>query len=449
MKVNSYRFLRAPLLFALSLFLGIHLVLYIEKLRPSDFLFYKDIFTKEQVILPTDSVARRLPAGVLTEEEIQWGHIAWKFFQNDYQPATGMVNSVHGYPSTTLWDLASYLHGLFSAFEIGIIPEDTLKGRYVALMKGMKAMSLFEDRLPNKVYHTGTLAMTNYGNIPVSKGVGWSAMDIGRFLSVGHRIRHRFPHYWPLYVDVVQGWDLNYVLDRGVLRGVMFSTKDQSTRLVQEGKLGYEEYAAKGYLMMGLDAFDAMSYTDFLKFVPIGDEDIAVDTREVTYFPAYNYILSEPYFLDGLEYGWDVNSAELAQRIFRVQKHRWEKKGILTAMSEDHIDQEPYFLYNSIYANGESWTCISESGIVVPDLKTFSTKTAFAWNTLYADRYTEHLLEVAKTLYHPDLGWYAGRYEKSGKINTALTANTNGIILTCLSYRMFGPVNLMKAGSAP
>jgi hypothetical protein len=425
------------------------LVLYIEKIRPSDFRFYRDIFTKEQVIQPTAPIELRPQVDALSEEEKEWGRIAWTFFERNYQPATGMVNSVHGYPSTTLWDLASYLHGMFSAFEIEIITEDTLSARYSQLIRSMKAMPLFEHKLPNKVYHTGNLVMSNYGNMPVIKGVGWSAMDIGRFLSVGQRIQNRFPKYWPAFLSLIEQWDLAHVLDQGVLRGVMFSTKDQSTRLVQEGKLGYEEYAAKGFLMMGLDALDALSYTDFLKFVEIGGEHIAVDTREVTYFPAYNYILSEPYFLDGLEYGWDMQSKELAKRVFRVQKRRWEEKGIITAMSEDHIDQEPYFLYNSIYANGESWTCISESGIVAQDLRTFSTKTAFAWYALYADSYTDVLVHEAKSLFHPDLGWYAGKYEKTGKINTALTANTNGIILTCLSYRRFGPVNQMKRVLTP
>ncbi|MGF1807317.1 DUF3131 domain-containing protein, partial [Aliivibrio sifiae] len=48
--------------------------------------------------------------------------------------------------------------------------------------------------------------------------------------------------------------------------------------------------------------------------------------------------------------------------------------------------------------------------------------------------YTEVLIQEAQTLFSEDKGWYSGRYELTGEINKAITANTNGIVLESLAY---------------
>jgi len=434
------RFLIKPVLFIVALLAGIYLVLYIEKLRPSDFGFYKDIFSKEVLIKRRDSYPLKAPADSLSTEERMFAEIAWRFFENNYQDSTGFVNSVQYYPSTTFWDVASYMHALCSAYELDIIDSIKFDSRMLAILSALENLTLFEDKLPNKVYDTRTLQMTNYGNTPVATGVGWSAMDIGRFYSVVLRIRNNYPEYVPALNRAIARWQIDDMIEDGTMMGVMFSTKDFSMKIVQEGKLGYEEYAAKGISGAGYDVSEALLYTDFTRFVRIYGEDIAVDTREVKYFPAYNYVTSEPYMLDGIEYGWDVTSRELAYRVFLVQKKRWERTDVLTAVSEDHVDQDPYFIYNCIYADGSKWHCVSESGESVPHLMQISTKAAFVWSVLYDDPYAERLLEKVKGLYDKENGWYSGLYDKTGEINKAITANTNGIILEALSYKLRGPI---------
>ena len=44
----------------------------------------------------------------------------WQF-ENNYQPETGLVNAVDTYPSTTMWDTASYMGALMAAYELRII----------------------------------------------------------------------------------------------------------------------------------------------------------------------------------------------------------------------------------------------------------------------------------------------------------------------------------------
>ena len=59
--------------------------------------------------------------GFLNERELQAAKIAWGYFEQFTQETTGLANSVGGYPSTTMWDTASYVSGLVSAYELCLI----------------------------------------------------------------------------------------------------------------------------------------------------------------------------------------------------------------------------------------------------------------------------------------------------------------------------------------
>ena len=414
--------------------------MWIESVRPSDFGFYKDIFKKEIVIEPSKDYPLRKQSPTLTTLEKKYASIAWKYFENNYQPSTGFVNSVNMYPSTTLWDLSSYLLGMLSAYELGIIDSATVNKRLMTCYKSLNELTLYDNMLPNKVYNTITLQMTNYSNKASADGVGWSAMDIGRFFSFVNKIKSGYPQYYPPLKKIISKWNIDKMIADGTLYSMVFSTKDKAPHLVQEGKLGYEEYCSKGLLMAGYDTYEAMIYTDFIRFKKIYGIEVGIDTREVKYSPAYNYILSEPYVLDGIEHGWDSNSRELAFRLYTAQKNRYKDTHVVTCVSEDHLDQPPYFVYNSVYADGEVWKCVAENGEDVSKLKTLSTKAAFGWYVLFDDSYSALLINAARNLYDADKGWYAGMYEETKLPNKALTANTNGIILECLNYKIHGPI---------
>ena len=55
----------------------------------------------------------------------------------------------------------------------------------------LNSLKLFEDTLPNKVHNTATAQMVDYNNNPVERGLGWSALDIGRILAAFDVIRTR------------------------------------------------------------------------------------------------------------------------------------------------------------------------------------------------------------------------------------------------------------------
>ena len=442
------RFLRKlvkPVVMLTAFYLGANAVLFIEKARPSDFGFYKDIFSKEMLIKPSKSYPMRAYGDSLTAQDIEDAKIAWQYFINNYQEKTGLFNSVDMYPATTFWDISSSLHALMSAYEIGLISKDEFHQKMQKGLQSINKFQLFENELPNKVYSTITLSMVDYSNHAITDGVGWSAMDIGRFLGTVSRIKTFYPEFTPLTDSIISKWRIERVLGNdATLHGIGFSFKDKRAKIVQEGKLGYEEYASKGYIVSSYDATESYRYTDFLKFIDFYGIQVGADTREVKYHPAYNYVLSEPYILDGLEYGFDINSRELAYRLYKVQKIRAKKTGIPVAVSEDHVDREPYFIYNAVYANGKKWVCYAENGDDAEEFKQLSTKAAYAWATLFDDEYSQVLRKSIQDLKDPKKGWFTGRYDKNGKTNTVLTANTNGVILEAIAYKLHGPVNKLN-----
>ena len=83
---------------------------------------------------------------------MEMAKIAWRYFQNNYQPETGLVNAVDGYPSTTMWDTASYMAALVAAHQFNFIDKQTFDSRLTKLIATLNNLVLFRNELPNKVY---------------------------------------------------------------------------------------------------------------------------------------------------------------------------------------------------------------------------------------------------------------------------------------------------------
>lgn len=372
----------------------------------------------------------------LNDEERKWAQIAWRYFENNYQPATGLVNSVQDYPATTLWDTASYLMALISAYRLEIIGHHAFDIKLSQALLSLKRIDLFAGQLPNKSYNTKTLAMTNYDNSPSPQGIGWSAIDIARLLVPLHIIVWNYPEYAVEVRKICLRWQWSVLVKNGQLIGTL--VRNGKTEHVQEGRLGYEQYAARAATLLGLDVSIAENAENYLTFHQQYNIDVPVDRRDAKTFDALNYVVSEPYILDGIEFGSSRVTNELAWRVYRVQEERYKATNIFTAVSEDHIDQAPYFVYNTVFVNGQFWKATTDNGQDAEPFKTLSTKAAFGWYAMYRTNYTNQLLDNVKSLHDPQRGWYAGIYEKNGKPNQALTANTNGIILESLAAMEFG-----------
>lgn len=427
---------RSHIVFILGLAAAFSLVVYLEKL---DLTLGEGLATESVVQVSEGALPARKPVGRLSPGEETYANIAWRYFENNTQPETGLVNSVDGYPSTTLWDQASYLLGLISAYRLEIIEHQEFESRLTMVLRSLAHLPLFDGQLPNKAYDTRSLEMTNYANEPSYAGIGWSALDIARIMVPLNVIVWNYPEHSGQVARIVANWHLEAMLKDGELIGSRRG-ETGAVELVQEGRVGYEEYAARTMGLMGYDSSVAALYHNYLAPVEIYGFKIPTDSRTYLKYQAHNHVVSEPYILAGLEFGWDYTTSEFAYRIYGAQEARFRETGVPTAVSEDNVDRAPYFVYNTVFSDGKPWNAISEGGEDASELRTVSTKAVFGWHALYGSDYTSMLMGLVEPLNDSEKGWYSGRYENTGAPNRAITANSNGIILESLHYLKFGPL---------
>lgn len=373
----------------------------------------------------------------LDAREQAWAQIAWDYFRNNVDARTGLAASVENYPSTTLWDTGSYLMAVISAQRLGLVGAREFDRRIALALASLQKLPLFDARLPNKAYDIRTLQMSDYANQPSPRGIGWSAIDIGRLLVPLHLLAWQHPQHAAAARGVLVRWDLQAALADGELFGARVDGANRTER-VQEGRLGYEQYAARAFALLGQDVSVAGDYLHQLGWVEVEGVRVAHDRRTRQDSGASGYVLSEPYVLDGLEFGWDRFSHELAWRVFLAQQRRFEHTGTLTAVSEDHLDRPPHFAYGTVHADGRDWHTLSDTGEDLSALRTLSVKAAFGWHALLDTEHTRRLVDAVAPLHLPGRGWYAGRYEATGEPNAVLTANTNAVVLESLAFMRHG-----------
>jgi hypothetical protein len=379
------------------------------------------------------------PTGApLTEAEQRWARSAWSYFEKNTQPKTGLVNSVDGYPSTTLWDTGSYLMGLLGAEALGIVSRAEVDRRLGLALSSLEKLPLCDGKLPNKAYNTLTLEMVDYGNNPRPDCIGWSAIDVARIGVPFNVIAWERPELTPQVRRILSRWGMGHVAANGMLQGTDRPRGGPLVR-VQEGRFGYEQYAGKSLFLLGLPVGVAMDYEAFVEFTPVEGQLIAHDRRKPEeHEGTHNAVLSEPYILEGLEFGLDAVTLPLARSVLYAQQKRFEKTGKLTAVSEDQLDRDPRFIYSSVISGDKPWAVFAPDGSDAEHLRILSTKTLIGWGVLFEGDYPQRLLAAVDELV-TDSGLYAGRYERDGSLNRVLTANTNGIILEALAYRVHGP----------
>ena len=378
----------------------------------------------------------------LCSKDMEMAKIAWKYFENNYNPTTGLYNAADKYQSTTMWDTGSALAATITAHDLGLIDEKTFDERIQAMFKILTTMELFNKEAPNKVYHTGTGAMVDYRNQPAPDGIGVSILDLARIVSWLNTLSCMHPKYAYPSKKVIERWDMTRLIKDGQMFGLYRdpASKEKAIVVAQEGRLGYEQYAGKIFRELGYDQQISATYNNKFRAVTnIYDVPIAYDSRDPRDLGAYNYVVTESYAMDVVENGMDAENQPLLANIYEVQRRRWQDTGIVTAVSEDNLDQKPYFLYNTIFTAGLPWNATTDKGVRHDNLRTISVKAALSLAILFPeDPYSKELAYTVGTAYDPERGWYSGIYENGGGYNKAITANTNGIIMSLLLYKKYG-----------
>tara|TARA_R110002096_G_scaffold414611_1_gene615766 strand:- start:3693 stop:5084 length:1392 start_codon:yes stop_codon:yes gene_type:complete len=374
----------------------------------------------------------------LTPREMQYARTAWAYFEQNTHPVTGLVPSVRKFKSMTLWDEGGYFLALVSAYKLGIISRGDAVNRLTTAISSLAALPLYKGIVPNKAYNIEQLIMTDYANKPRPKGIGYSALDIMRLMSGMLVASQQFPELFPLIQLLVQRWDLDALALNNRFAGVALLQKKYARR-VQEGRIGYEQYAGVTGTILGLPVKQAYQYAPILRWQQYFDIRLPADKRTAKTHGVSAVTTSEPFLLEALEYGWRTESYPVASAVFAAQLFRYQQSGQLTALSEDHIKGPPYFAYNGILVDFEPFKSVTASRKDVSDKRGISAKASFGWWAVTRHPYTEKLLAEIEQLQTPQ-GWMAGLFEADMSKNEILTLNTNAMILEALHYKAFGPL---------
>ncbi len=370
-------------------------------------------------------------------EESRAAAIAWRYFKNNINPDTGLVASVDGYPSTTMWETGALIDAVVSADRLGLIKSTEAEALLAQTVGTLAKLPLTPSGLPNKAYDIRSLAMVTYKNEPTQTGTGWSAIDMGRLLASLYVAERAYPSLSEPIGRLLSGWSLSRLVTNGELTGG--NIVDGAVVEHQEGRIGYEQYAAKAMMAHLLDANAALNLSDDLTGHEVSGVIVPGDNRlNRNRVPAFT--TSEPYLLDGLQFGFDARSHLFASQVFRAQEQRFVQTGIPTAVSEGHITVAPFFAYSTVWGGGHSWAVLTSDGKRMDSRRVLSTKAAFAWDALFDTSYSNALVAKVAHLVKPERGWMEGQYERDGTPDTAITANTNAMVLSSIAYRKNGPL---------
>jgi Protein of unknown function (DUF3131) len=358
---------------------------------------------------------------------------AWTYVDGQYNAQTGLINSVHGYRYATVWDIGSGLLALFSANQLGLLPDADYDQRMRRALQTLTETRLYDNAAFNKNYHTesGRIAGRNGQEEATRDGYGWSALDLGRLLLALKIVAANQPQYAAQAQAIVNRIDFSRAVGGGYLRGEDLGPQSRRARTYQEGRLGYEQYSALGYAAWGHVPERAMRFTDARPVTVLGVPLLA-DTR------GGDLLTSEPFVMYGLEAGWTPEVRDLAWRVLAAQEARWKQTGSVTIVNEDALNGPPYFLYYSVYADGKEFPVAPPEGAAPgPTPRTVSTKGAFGWHALLPSAYT--WLAVQKVAgARTSRGWGAGVFEESGRISGAENVNTAAVILEATLFTRRG-----------
>lgn len=358
---------------------------------------------------------------------------AWTYAAAEYQPATGLINSVAGYPFATVWDIASGLAAIHCAGELGLIAD--ADARMARALATLETMRLFDGVAPNKNYSTatGAIAGRDDRDAATERGYGWSSTDVGRLLVWLRIIAVQRPEHAAAVRRIVARMDLSQIVRGGYLQGTEVSPSGQLLRY-QEGRLGYEQYAAYGFALWGHRAESALRLRENAVPIQVLGIPLLADRR------GDDFLTSEPFILAGLELGWNEEMHELASGVLAAQQVRHQRTGQLTFVSEDAIPRAPYyFYYYAVSYRGQPFVVgVQGTNVILDEPRWISAKAAFAWHALLPSPYTRLGTDAVAPARHPTKGWSSGVYEATRAPTGSENVNTAAVILQAALFARSG-----------
>lgn len=364
--------------------------------------------------------------------------IAWRYVAQNYVPSTGLVAAVPNYDYATIWDIGSSLAAIYCAGELNLIDRAEADRRLIRAMQTLAGYQLYQKIGFNKVYSVTSSAMVDRSERRSERGYGWSTTDMGRLLVWLRILGTSRPSLSAPAEAVARKLDFARLVSDGYLWGEDVDASGEGRRY-QEGQLGYEQYAARGFAAWGHRAEHALDFTANALPITIMGQPLVADLRQ------RDRLTSDPFVLSGLELGWEPREAALARAVLAVQEERYKRTGVVTMVGEDALAEAPhYFYYYAVFTNNRAF------GVDVQTPHTFldgphwiSTKAAFGWHALAPSAYTRMAVQAVRPAAGPK-GWASGVYERGGSTNVP-NINTAAVVLEAALFERLGRPLLKQA----
>ena len=365
--------------------------------------------------------------------------IAWRQFERLWVPESGLAKATFDYDKLTTWDIGSVLGGLYAGRVLGFLDEIEYRERMCVTLETLLRAPLFQDSVFHKLYDSRTGRMVDRNGRETDRGYAWSATDLGRFLLWLRIVGATDASLTELTTRIARRMRLDRVVVDGYMHGED-ATPGRARYHFQEGRLGYEQYAARGFAVWGHDVALALDLNTNSQPLAVYGVELLKDARGL------DRLTSEPFILLGLEVGWNEAEETLARNVLEVQAERYRQTGIVTVVSEDAVGIEPhYFYYYCVYCSGGAFVIEAhEPGRRYNSPRWQSTKATFGWHALLPSEYTRLAVERIQRA-RANAGWSSGVLERSGAATRSYDINTAAVILEAAAYRKLGHPFLPRA----
>jgi hypothetical protein len=352
---------------------------------------------------------------------------SWKYLDTYYNNTTGLVNATPDWANTTIWDVGGQLMGFRAAKELGLISQADFDKRVGKTLSTLEKEPLFRSVAYSKVYSTTGLGYGEGGSH------GYAATDLGRFLVALKVLSANEPALRDQIARVVKRIDFSQVVKDGYLYGQLIGSSGKPWTF-QEGRIGYEQYVARGFSEWGADVANAMDVNKNARPKTVMGVTILEDTRYT------DRLLSEPFILYGIELGLSGPYRDLAANVLKLQQARYDSTGKMTIVSEDASRQPPtYFYYYCVYCSGKPFVIDqSTPGKLLDGPRWVSTKAAFGWHALMPNDYTKKAIDFVAPANDPQKGWATGVTESDRQSTKAWDVNTASVLLEIAAYQLRG-----------
>jgi hypothetical protein len=357
--------------------------------------------------------------------------IAWRYVDANYVPSTGLVAAVPNYEYATIWDLASSLAAIYCAGELNLLDRQDADARLLRALRSLATYPLYQQSAFNKVYSVRNGTMVDRSERRSERGYGWSTTDIGRLLVWLRILRSSRASLAGPADAVAQRLRFDRLVHDGYLWGEDVDPRGGGRRY-QEGQLGYEQYAARGFALWGHRAEKALDFDLNALPITVMGQTVAADLRQ------RDRLTSDPFVLSGIELGWQPREAALARAILAAQEERFTRTGIVTMVGEDAMSEAPhYFFYYGVFANNREFGLdVQAPDVFVDGPRWISTKAAFGWHALSPSAYTRRAIDAVRPAAGP-AGWASGVYERGGSTNVP-NINTAAVVLEAALFGRLG-----------